>query len=271
MRRALLTAALALAATPAVGQAATYTFIAPNPIAIPGQGAASPYPATIKLERLTGTPAAVQAAPMRIRHDFPEDLDIVLVSPAGQTTMLMSDVCQGVNVVWFNVTYLFGDAAGGILDPPACLGPEDFFRPTNFNSEPNEAQLPPPAPPGLYGNTLAPLASNSPNGVWRLFVADDSALERGRLKGGWALRLRGAQTSVRCAGRTPHILGTARSDVLVGTDKRDVIAGLGGNDTIKGAGKRDRLCGNGGKDELVGGEARDRCSGGAGRDRERSC
>ncbi len=72
--------------------------------------------------------------------------------------------------------------------------------------------------------------------------------------------------TVKCAGKTATITGTAKGDVLKGTKKADVIAGLGGNDRILGFVGNDLVCGGGGKDKIYGGKGRDRLIGQAGKD-----
>jgi Ca2+-binding RTX toxin-like protein len=82
----------------------------------------------------------------------------------------------------------------------------------------------------------------------------------------WVVLAPSAEARIRCFGKRPAIVGTARADVLVGTRGRDIIAGLGGNDTIKGLAGNDIICGFDGADRIIAGSGRDRLSGDGGSD-----
>ncbi|HMP84148.1 MAG TPA: S8 family serine peptidase, partial [Verrucomicrobiota bacterium] len=67
------------------------------PISIPATGSsgpASPFPSTISVNGVTGTVSKVTVTLRSLSHTFPDDLDILLVGPGGQKTLLMSD-CGG--------------------------------------------------------------------------------------------------------------------------------------------------------------------------------
>ena len=60
-----------------------------EPIAIPDEGIATPYPSTIEV---SGFPAMITDLDVSIRgfsHRFPREMDLVLVGPSGQTVFLM--------------------------------------------------------------------------------------------------------------------------------------------------------------------------------------
>jgi hypothetical protein len=71
---------------------------------------------------------------------------------------------------------------------------------------------------------------------------------------------------LRCQGRVPTHVGTARGDVLVGTPGPDVIVGLGGDDTVRGRGGDDVVCADRGGDSVYGGGGHDRLFGRSGDD-----
>jgi Ca2+-binding RTX toxin-like protein len=71
---------------------------------------------------------------------------------------------------------------------------------------------------------------------------------------------------LRCQGRVPTHIGTARGDVLVGTAGPDVIVGLGGHDTVRGRGGDDVVCADRGGDTVYGGGGHDRLFGRSGDD-----
>jgi hypothetical protein len=267
--------ALAAVLAPAAARADTVTFQARRSIEIPEVGAASPYPSPLRVLGVTGTPSGVTVRLNGLGPALsPPDLDVLLVGPgAGDAldVMVMSDVCSHT-IVW-GADYAFDDAAAsGLpaddLDPDACdptnLG-GPAYRPSNA---PPAEVMPAPAPGPPYGSALTPLASPSPLGTWRLFVQDDFPdSSHYRMARGWALRLRGVRSRLRCGGRRATIVGSSRPETLVGTPGRDVIVGLGGRDVIRSFGGGDYVCGGRGPDLLLGARGNDRMLGGPGNDR----
>src|SRR5262249_54587115 len=67
------------------------------PAGAPGttSGVAAPYPSTFTVAGAGGVIAKATITLNRVNHTFPDDLDILLVSPAGQKIMLMSDAGGG--------------------------------------------------------------------------------------------------------------------------------------------------------------------------------
>src|SRR3712207_1570086 len=91
--RALRAAAAgALVCSAALAPAAgAYTFtVEGSSVQVPTQGTANPYPATKSVSGITRTITDVRAA-LTLTHSFPDDLDVLLVGPTGQKTLLMSD------------------------------------------------------------------------------------------------------------------------------------------------------------------------------------
>jgi hypothetical protein len=186
----------------------------------------------------------------------------------------MSDVGGGPPGLVSPIDLVFSDAAAGNV-PEFTTPLAGTYLPTE---EPvSDDNLPPPAPveppvggPGSgYGSTVAAAAAGGVNGVWSLFVFDDSSGNGGSIAG-WDVVLTvpdpAPPAPVPCKGKTPTIVGTDADETLKGTGKADVISGLGGSDVISGLGKDDRLCGGDGNDVLKGGGGKDLMSGGAGED-----
>lgn len=173
-----------LALTVVVGpRTRLYEFAAPGLITLPSMGAATPYPSTLTVSQVAGTVSHVTVNLHGIHHPYPDDLDILLVGPAGQNTMLMSD-CGGSHAL-VDVTLTFDDDAWTALpnNTPIATG---AYQPTDYEVGDH---LPPPAPTWPFGAGLSVLKAVSPNGVWRLFAYDDSAGYAGEIRGGWSLRL----------------------------------------------------------------------------------
>lgn len=136
-------------------------------------GVAAPYP----YEIVVGTPGKVADIDLRlaqIYHTFPDDLDVLLVSPSGKAVQVMSDTCAGGDLT--NTTFTFDDeAADSLLDGSGCVSGK--VRPTNFeNADP---AFPAPAPAAPYGSALSAFDGQLAAGTWRLYIRDDSATDSG--------------------------------------------------------------------------------------------
>jgi len=161
---------------------------------------ASPYPSTITV---TGGP--IQIGSMRVTlydvtHMMPDNMDFLLVSPSGQSFILMADAGGNLDLTT-PVTLTFSDNAGQVLPNSAPLTTGQF-EPTSW--EPGQSDFPPPAPPGPYnepgsavgGTGTQTLMGNfgltNANGVWSLYMRDDAGLFTqqaitGCVNGGWGI------------------------------------------------------------------------------------
>ncbi len=140
-------------------------------------GAANPYPSTVTVSGVNGSIISVVVRLNGLSHSFPDDLDILLVGPAGQAVMLMSDA--GGSTAINNVNLVFDATAASSL-PDAGPIASGTFRPTNIGANdpmPADAAL----PAGPYGAALSVFNLTDPNGVWRLYVAEDEGGSNGSL------------------------------------------------------------------------------------------
>jgi subtilisin-like proprotein convertase family protein len=153
-----------------------------SPIAIPDSGKATPYPSVITAAGLSGTILDVNVTLTGITHEFPDDIDVLLVGPFGQNVVLMADTGGTGDLV--NVNLTFDDAAPTSL-PDATQIVSGTFKPTIGVGGAFSGTAPAPAPP--YGSTLAIFNGTSPNGAWSLYVFDDVAGNPGAIGGGWSL------------------------------------------------------------------------------------
>ena len=107
-----------------------------------------------------------------IWHERPDDLDMLLVGPHGQRTVLMSDACGTFGVASFG-WFWDDEAAARMPDGDGTnVCATASHRPTDL--EPDDA-WPPPAPLGPYPAALSTFDLTDANGDWRLFVNDDSS------------------------------------------------------------------------------------------------
>jgi uncharacterized repeat protein (TIGR01451 family) len=107
---------------------------------------------------------------------------MLLESPQTNALILMAEAGP-FNSAINNVNLTFDDSASSTLSTttPIVSG---TYRPSHFGIH----NFDPPAPAPPYVTTLYALPNgSSPNGVWSLFVEDDSPGDRGSLDGPWSL------------------------------------------------------------------------------------
>ena len=151
----------------------------PAPVRLPasttGAGKSGPYPVTRSVSGRSGVISDVDVRIDGFWHGRPDDIDLLLVGPRGQTTILMSDACGSNDATDFQ--YQFSDENSVKLrDSGTCF--TSAVKPTSFETG---DILPAPAPPGPYGTRLSVFDGTNPNGTWRLYVFDDRTKESGFL------------------------------------------------------------------------------------------
>ena len=157
-------------------------------------GVANPYPSTINVSGLTGTVTNVTLVITGFSHTRPDNVDMLLVGPAGQTLLFWSDaggIAPGDNVT--NQTFTFSDAAATFLSDESLLV-SGTYRPTNYGATADVFQA--PAPSGPY-NESGPLGTfrfnvfrgSDPNGVWSLYIINDGTQISAPTISGWTLNL----------------------------------------------------------------------------------
>jgi subtilisin-like proprotein convertase family protein len=147
------------------------------PLAITAEGPASPYPSTIPVGGLrAGKILDVNVTLSGVSHTYPEEIEVILVAPNGRTAVgLMSDVGDDHDVT--NVTLTFDDQAASYL-PFGAQVVSGSYKPTL-----------PGVAPGPDTAALGRFNGLNPNGIWRLYVADNNAGDSGRIDG-WALTIK---------------------------------------------------------------------------------
>jgi subtilisin-like proprotein convertase family protein len=185
---------------------ATQSFSNTTAILIPaGQptttsGVATPYPSNITVSGVTATVTKVTVELKQFNHTFPDDVDVLLVSPTGQKMIIMADTGGSPDAVNADIT--LDDAAAALL-PDGTVITTGTFRPTNIGTGDTFA-APAPAAPYLSAATAgtdtlnSAFAGQNPNGTWSLYVVDDLGGDVGNFNGGWALNITTA-TPVCCS------------------------------------------------------------------------
>jgi subtilisin-like proprotein convertase family protein len=190
----LLAAVLATLAFCGSASADSRNFSEPLPISpadpLSGQPGidAAQYPSQIRVGGMAGTITDVKVQLRLVNGSFPADLDVLLVSPAGQKLVLMSDAGSGGTADHANL--VFSDAAATNLPLTGNLT-SGTYKPTNLvGGDGSNEKWPFPAPPGPYDATkLSTFAGAEPNGNWRLYVTDDGNGDKNQIMGGWDLTI----------------------------------------------------------------------------------
>ncbi len=173
---------------------------------------AMPYPSALLVAdaAVNASIVDVNITLTNLSHTSPDDIDILLVGPAGgaQNALIMSDAGNGDDIV--NVTLTFDDEAGSTL-PDSAQIVSGTFQPSNFGGTEN---LPGAAPP-TAGSALSVFDGANFEGTWNLFVDDDAPLDVGSIAS-WSLdiQLGGAVTIDAGAGAddtTPDTFNVIRN------------------------------------------------------------
>jgi subtilisin-like proprotein convertase family protein len=186
---ALLTVGL-LDAVATAGFGGAAVRVASGPVMINDNGPATPYPSQIALGGQGSSVLDVNVTLSGLSHNYPDDIDAVLVGPRGQSTMLVSDVGAGADVS--GVTLTLDDEAPASMPDETALA-AGTFKPTDSDSigwEPDEMPAPAPTPPIA---SLAIFDGSDPNGTWSLYIEDDTADGQGALAN-WSLEIASASS-----------------------------------------------------------------------------
>lgn len=178
-------------------------------ITIVDDSVASPYPSNIAVSGLTGTITKVTATLKGFRHTYPNDTEIVLIGPTGQSCVLMAWAGGYTSVTGLNLT--FDDDAATSLGNGALVS--GTFRPSNLGFSSN---LPLPAPVSPYGDRLGGFIGTNPNGTWRLYVNDSSYGDSGAITGGWSLDITTALPSCCSSAATFTLLDALQAIRIAG-------------------------------------------------------
>ena len=186
-------------------------------ITIPDSGKASLYPSPITVTGLTGVVVNVTATIRGYSHSWPDDVDVLLVGPAGQKVMLMSD-CGGGNAR-NGVTLTFDSSAASSVPDSAAI-PTGTYKPTNIDT--TSDNFPAPAPASPFTTSLTNFNSANPNGTWSLYVQDDNTMDGGSIAQGWCLSI--TTSNLACASGAGNLANlsisstVAQSPVAVGSN-----------------------------------------------------
>jgi len=168
---------------------------------------ANPYPSEINVQGLSGTITDVNVTLNGFSHGFPDDVAVQVVSPTGKSVLLMSDVggplpSGSAPVSDINLT-LDDEAANSLSDSTQLTtgtykptkGTTPTELPSGWEDKPVPNSWPTPAPDlTVSGSQLSSFDGTAPNGIWKLYVIDDTRGAQGAFAGGWSLELNNTTT-----------------------------------------------------------------------------
>ena len=161
-------------------------------------GPASPYPSDINVAGVLGAISDVKVTLIGVTHTFPDDIDVLLVSPSGRSFLMMSDVGDNPNLT--NRTFTFSDSAASFMpNAPVTAIASGTYKPTNYDASQLDDLFDAPAPAAPYF-TAGPEGSDTfatafggtdPNGTWSLYVRDAfPTSDNGAINAGWFIDIK---------------------------------------------------------------------------------
>jgi uncharacterized protein (TIGR03437 family) len=163
----------------------------PGAITIPSSGSGTPYPSNIFVSGLINPITKLTLSLAGFSHQYPPDLDLLLVGPSGQKFVFMG-TAGGILPVT-NLALTFDDAALSLVPVGAVNFLSGTYRPTNTFA--TAGNFPAPAPASPYQRP-APIGTATfgsvfnaatANGTWKLYVWDVVSGQSGSINGGWCL------------------------------------------------------------------------------------
>lgn len=154
-------------------------------ITINDNAAASPYPSVKVVSGLVGHITKVTVAINGLRHSYPNDISMLLVSPSGTKVNIIRS-CGG-QVLVTGINLVLDDSAGSSLSNTTMAN--GTFKPTQFGLF---NAFPAPCPTGTPLLTLAAFIGEVGNGAWALYVQDTKSQDAGLIAAGFDLTIASA-------------------------------------------------------------------------------
>jgi subtilisin-like proprotein convertase family protein len=199
----------AVLAVPALAE--TTEFENTTALQIPADGPASVYPSSIDVSGMSGPDTEATVTLHGLSHENIKDLAVLLVGPGGGrgvALMASYDLSGSGSYPVSNVNLTFKDEGqpvecslrGGLL--PNFPGSEGAYAPFNCGLV---APFPAPAPHEPYGYRVE---AEETDGLWNLYVDNDTGDQEGRIAGGWSLHITTLGASAPTDTALPSISGT---------------------------------------------------------------
>lgn len=207
---------------------ATQTFTSSTAISVINVGAGSVYPSNIGV---SGMPAFLHGFNVKVPQFFHtvnfNQVDLLLEAPNGQRLMLLSDLNSFPGpVVMFDVGF---GTESEIAAAPNTVTNGNNFLPANFGGVPDTF----PALGPVNQPNPDPFAWQdiNPNGIWKLYVIDDTPGGNTNLQNGWSITIRAGDGPACKRPGVPELVQTAdfsaqiRWDAGPGNTQWDVLVG----------------------------------------------
>ena len=145
------------------------------PIGYPVTSNAVPFPSEINVSGVNGYVTGVEVTLVDLQHQFPSEIDALLVGPDGQTAVvLMAHAGDGIPTPAGGVRLTFDQSSANTLvfGSPLASG---TYQPANFAGALTFASpVPAPTLSGFYSTNLNAFYGVQPNGQWSLYFMDDN-------------------------------------------------------------------------------------------------
>jgi uncharacterized repeat protein (TIGR01451 family) len=145
-------------------------------------GPADPYPSSNLVFGITTYVSGVTVTVSNLEHTFPHDINMLLVGPGGQSSILMAGTANHSSAS-SPVTITFDQSASGPVPATGSLF-SGSYQPAEYNS-PVFTNAPGVSPP--YGTSLGVFTGVPANGWWDLYIYDGATGDYGAISNGWAL------------------------------------------------------------------------------------
>ena len=188
--------ALAMASASFAVNAADYVFSNTASMTIVDNSPASVYPSTIAVTGVPGTIDEVTVTLHGLSHTFVGDMNVILVSPTGQSIGLVRRPGRngsgfGFSSDFSNAEITFSPSAADAFPNVASI-PSGTYLPTGVDTTNSYG----PAPAGPYGTDMYLLNGSgaAQAGTWSLYISDHAGGDTGHLTGGWSITFRATAT-----------------------------------------------------------------------------
>jgi subtilisin-like proprotein convertase family protein len=207
------------------------------PIGYPLASNAFPFPSAISVDNLVGYVTGVEVTLVGFQHQFPSEVDVLLVGPDNKTAVvLMAHAGDGLPTPAGGLRLTFDQASPNTLVPGAALA-TGTYQPANLAGALSFAG-PAPAPTlsGFYSTNLSAFNGMSPLGKWYLYVMDDNIGTTGSIDN-WILSLQTSPAILPIGTVTTVENNPVLVPVTLASDSLTNLSGL----TVSAASKSDEV------------------------------
>lgn len=175
----------------------------------PASGPAGSYPSIVTASNVAGFVSKVTVTVSNLSHTYPHDINMLLVGPTGQSSVLMASAAAYSSI--FDATLTFDETVTNPIPATGQLVSGTYF-PTNYNPSIDFTN----GPAGPYISSLAAFTGLSANGNWSLYAYDGAQGDSGGISNGWSVTIT-TITPVSQEADLAVTLGASTNHVVLGT------------------------------------------------------